>query len=204
MKNTLVVSLLLGCVAVSGLAQAAQYMDANTLSAAATGERFKSGADMFRMLPGSVVAETLPADDAERSAPLSGKARTSATSSVATGKVAARIGPYAVVLDNTAGAARSAGVSGAERTLAAAVNERTGRVVLVRPQLKLIGTTPATATSLAGSSGGTVAYASEVDGSAVITYASIEQAQRALPTVQRSSGIAQVSLVVMQAVMQPM
>lgn len=204
MKTTLVVSLLLACGAASGLAQAAQYLDANALSAAATGERFKSGADSFRMLPGSVVAENLPPDDAERSAPVPGKSRASATPAVASGKVAARIGPYAVVLDNTAGAARSAGVSTTERSLAAAVNERTGRVVLVRPQLKLTGTTPATATSLARTTGGSIAYASTVDGSAVITYPSIEQAQRAVASLQGSSGIAQASLVVMQAVMQPM
>ncbi|PPU40431.1 hypothetical protein [Xanthomonas arboricola] len=204
MKTTLVVSLLLGCVVVSGLAQAAQYMDANALSAAATGERFKSGADSFRMLPGAVVAESLPPDDADQSAPTSSKARANAAPSVASGKVAARIGPYAVVLDSTAGVARSAGVSGAERTLAAAVNERTGRAVLVRPQLKLTGTTPTTASSLARSSGGTIAYASTVDGSAVITYPSIEQAQRAATQLQGSNGIAQASLVVMQALMQPM
>ncbi|PPT76397.1 hypothetical protein XaplCFBP3122_10180 [Xanthomonas arboricola pv. populi] len=204
MKTTLVVSLLLGCVVVSGLAQAAQYMDANALSAAATGERFKSGADSFRMLPGAMVAESLPPDDADQSAPTSSKARANPAPSVASGKVAARIGPYAVVLDSMAGVARSAGVSGAERTLAAAVNERTGRVVLVRPQLKLTGTTPATASSLARSSGGTIAYASTVDGSAVIAYPSIEQAQRAATQLQGSNGIAQASLVVMQALMQPM
>ncbi|MFC7520838.1 hypothetical protein ACFQS6_13135 [Xanthomonas populi] len=204
MKTTLVVSVLLACVAASGLAQAAQYMDANALSAAATGERFKSGADSFRMLPGSVVAESLPSDDADQARPTSSKTLASAAPAAANGRVAARIGPYAVVLDNAVGVARSAAVPGTERTLAAAVNERTGRVVLVRPQLKLTGTTPATATSLARTTGGSIAYASTVDGSAVITYPSIEQAQRALTGLQGSTGVAQASLVVMQAVMQLM
>ncbi|CCG38301.1 putative uncharacterized protein [Xanthomonas citri pv. mangiferaeindicae LMG 941] len=189
-------------LAATGAAQAAQYMDAKTLRAAATGVRFKSGQDMFRMLPGTVVSEHTPprnATSAQRSA-----AKAGITGAVSPGdKVAARIGPYAVVLDAPAGAARSLATD-AERPIAAAVNERNGRVVLVNPQVKLTGTTPATAKSLAASSGGTIAYASTVDGSAVITYASVEQAQRALPGLQRSSGVAQAALVVMQAVMQPM
>ncbi|PPU69239.1 hypothetical protein [Xanthomonas pisi] len=200
-----VVTLSIAAIAATGSARAGQYMDARTLRAAATGASFQSGPDMFRMLPGTVVTEHLPPDDATsmpRSATPAGIARAAATSS-ASGKIAARIGPYAVVLDPPMGAARSLGTN-AERPIAAAVNERNGRVVLVNPQVKLAGTTPATATSLAGSTGGTIAYTSTVDGSAVITYASVEKAQRALPSLQRSAGVVQASLVVMQAVMQPM
>ncbi|MFA1262758.1 hypothetical protein AB8807_08850 [Xanthomonas campestris pv. olitorii] len=202
MKPTILACLLTLSLAATGAAQAAQYMDAKTLRAAATGVRFKSGQDMFRMLPGTVVSEHTPprnATSAQRSA-----AKAGITGAVSPGdKVAARIGPYAVVLDAPAGAARSLATD-AERPIAAAVNERNGRVVLVNPQVKLTGTTPATAKSLAASTGGTIAYTSTVDGSAVITYASVEQAQRALPGLQRSSGVAQAALVVMQAVMQPM
>ncbi|MGV7187601.1 hypothetical protein [Xanthomonas axonopodis] len=202
MKPTILACLLTLSLAATGAAQAAQYMDAKTLRAAATGVRFKSGQDMFRMLPGTVVSEHTPprnATSAQRSA-----AKAGITGAVSPGdKVAARIGPYAVVLDAPAGAARSLATD-AERPIAAAVNERNGRVVLVNPQVKLTGTTPATAKSLAASSGGTIAYTSTVDGSAVITYASVEQAQRALAGLQRSSGVAQAALVVMQAVMQPM
>ncbi|OOW88890.1 hypothetical protein Xvtf_11160 [Xanthomonas campestris pv. vitistrifoliae] len=202
MKPTILACLLTLSLAATDAAQAVQYMDAKTLRAAATGVRFKSGPDMFRMLPGTVVSEHTPprnATSAQRS-----EAKAGITGAVAPGdKVAARIGPYAVVLDAPAGAARSLATD-AERPIAAAVNERNGRVVLVNPQVKLTGTTPATAKSLAASSGGTIAYASTVDGSAVITYASVEQAQRALPGLQRSSGVAQAALVVMQAVMQPM
>ncbi|MFB6495910.1 hypothetical protein P2A14_22890, partial [Xanthomonas perforans] len=188
--------------AATGAAQAVQYMDADTVSAAATGVRFKSGPDMFRMLPATVVSEHKPprnAISAQRSA-----AKAGITGAVApSDKVAARIGPYAVVLDAPAGAARSLATN-TERPIAAAVNERNGRVVLVNPQVKLTGITPATAKSLAASTGGTIAYTSTVDGSAVITYASVDQAQRALPGLQRSSGVAQAALVVMQAVMQTM
>ncbi len=202
MKPMIVVCLLTLSLAATGAAQAVQYMDANTLRAAATGVRFKSGPDMFRMLPATVVSEHKPprnAISAQRSA-----AKAGITGAVApSDKVAARIGPYAVVLDAPAGAARSLATN-TERPIAAAVNERNGRVVLVNPQVKLTGTTPATAQSLAASTGGTIAYTSTVDGSAVITYASVDQAQRALPGLQRSSGVAQAALVVMQAVMQPM
>ena len=88
--------------------------------------------------------------------------------------------------------------------LAAAVNERNGRVVLVRPQLKLAGTTSANATSLARNSGGTIVYTSTVDNSAVIAYPSVEKAQQALARLQANSGGAQLSLVVAQSIMQPM
>ncbi|WP_338334158.1 hypothetical protein [Xanthomonas euvesicatoria] len=202
MKPMIVACLLTLSLAATGAAQAVQYMDANTLRAAATGVRFKSGPDMFRMLPATVVSEHKPprnAISAQRSA-----AKAGITGAVApSDKVAARIGPYAVVLDAPAGAARSLATN-TERPIAAAVNERNGRVVLVNPQVKLTGITPATAKSLAASTGGTIAYTSTVDGSAVITYASVDQAQRVLPGLQRSSGVAQAALVVMQAVMQPM
>ncbi|MFW3174151.1 hypothetical protein EX530_05560 [Xanthomonas phaseoli] len=202
MKPIILACVLTLTMAATGAVQAVQYMDANALRTAATGVRFTSGADTFRMLPGTVVSEHMPprnAISAQRSA-----AKVASTGAVApNAKVAARIGPYAVVLDAPAGAARSLATN-TERPIAAAVNERNGRVVLVNPQVKLTGTTPATATALAASTGGTIAYTSTVDGSAVITYASVERAQRALPGLQRSSGVAQAALVVMQAVMQPM
>ncbi|KGE51850.1 hypothetical protein WCN79_08805 [Xanthomonas axonopodis pv. vasculorum] len=202
MKPIILACLLTLSIAATGAAQAVQYVDAKTLRAAATGVRFTSGADTFRMLPGKVVSEHMPQRNptaAQRSATNAGMTAAVAPSD----KVVARIGPYAVVLDAPAGAARSLATN-AERPIAAAVNERNGRVVLVNPQVKLTDTTPATATSLAASTGGTIAYTSTVDGSAVITYASVEQAQRALPSLQRSTGVAQAALVVMQAVMQPM
>ncbi|CAD0318699.1 hypothetical protein [Xanthomonas hortorum] len=206
MKPMILACLLTLSIASAGAAQASQYMDAQALSAAATGDRFQSGPDMFRMLPGTVVKAAaspggvVTAPGVTRPASGADAGRSSALPS---GKVAARIGPYAVILDAPAGAARSTSTT-AERRIAAAVNERNGRVVLVNPQVKLTGTTAATATSLAGSTGGTIAYTSTVDDSAVITYPTVESAQRALPSLQRSGGVAQASLVVMQAVWQPM
>ncbi|KQQ74587.1 hypothetical protein ASF73_09320 [Xanthomonas sp. Leaf131] len=203
MKIALVVSLLMSCGVASGVAQAAQSADPQVLEAAATGVRFRSGTETFRMLPATVVAQKTSAVDAKRAVGPAGVARTGSAMPSPGGKVVARIGGFLVVLDPPASAARKQAAT-PERTLAAALNERTDRVVLVRPQVKLTGTTPATATALAGGTGGSIAYASTVDGSAVISYASIEQAQRAAAQLQGSSGIAQASLVVMQAVMQPM
>ncbi|MDC8745112.1 hypothetical protein NY751_03190 [Xanthomonas campestris] len=155
MKTTLVISLLLGRTAASGLAQAARYVDANGLSAAASCARFKSGTDVFRMLPGSVVAETLPSDEADApSANATGVAFRLAPPNV---RLTAPIGPYAIVLDNAATAAHKTAAT--DRALAVAVNERTGRAALVNPQLKLTGTDPATATTLADATAGSVVNA---------------------------------------------
>ncbi|WAT15726.1 hypothetical protein [Xanthomonas fragariae] len=203
MKPMIVAGVLTLSIASIGAAHASQYMDAQALQTAATGERFQSGPDMFRMLPGTVVTENLQLDAATTAHGSAGGAHARMASAFPNGKVAARIGPYAVILDAPASAARSFSTT-AERSIAAAVNERNGRVVLVNPHVKLTGTTPATARSLASSTGGTIAYTSTVDGSAVIAYPSVEKAQRALPSLQHSSGVAQASLVVMQAVRQPM
>ncbi|MBB4130047.1 MULTISPECIES: hypothetical protein [unclassified Xanthomonas] len=203
MKIALVVSLLLGCSAASGIAHAAQAADPQTLSAAATGARFRSGTETFRMLPATVITQKISAVDAKPRSGPSGVARAGSATPSPGGKVLARIGNFLVVLDPPVSAARSQTAT-PERTLAAAVNERNDRVVLVRPQVKLTGTTPATATALAGRTGGNIVYASRVDGSAVIAYDSIEQAQRAATQLQGSNGITQASLVVMQSVRQPM
>ncbi|OAX88425.1 hypothetical protein A7D16_11680 [Xanthomonas nasturtii] len=204
MKITLAVSVLLASLAACGMAHAEQYMDALALSAAATGDRFTSGQDRFRMLPGSVVSDPLPPGNAESGAARSARTQATTVMTRPIGKIAARVGPYAVLLDTPANAARGVRAASTERKLAAAVNERTGRVVLVRPQLKLTGTTPTNATALASSSGGRIVYTSTVDHSAVIAYASVEQAQRALTSLQGNTGATQFSLVVSQAVMQPM
>lgn len=208
MKSIILASVLTLSIAATGAAHAQQYVDASTLRAAATGVRFQSGRDMYRMLPGTVVTESVP-QKATPSAPQSAAHATLARSGATTSpndRVAARIGPYTVVLNTPAGDALGVG-SHAERPIAAAVNERNGRIVLVNPQVKLTGTTPASATSLAASSGGAIAYTSTVDSSAVITYSSVERAQRALAYFQHNGGgccVKQAALVVMQAVVEPM
>ncbi|MDC8745114.1 hypothetical protein NY751_03200 [Xanthomonas campestris] len=206
MKTTLVLSALLVSFGACGITQAAQFMDAQALGAAATGERFTSGPDTYRMLPGTVVLDPLPAELADGAVSPAAKNRATPFAARPTGNVAARIGPYAVVLDTPAGAARSGlrAAPSTERPLAAAVNERNGRVVLVQPQLKVNATTSTNAITLARNSGGTIVYTSTVDHTAVIAYPSVEKAQQALARLQANSGGAQLSLVVAQSIMQPM
>lgn len=208
MKSILLTSVLVASLTVCGFAHAGQYMDAQALSAAATGERFQSGNDTYRMLPGVVVSEPLPNDRLNAAPASAAKVRASSAAAI-DGKVAARIGPYAIVLPSTSaarGASRLASTStgSAERAIAAAVNERNGRVVLVQPQLKLTDTTPSAVSALARSSGGRVVYASTIDNSAVIAYPSIEQTQQALTRLRASMPGTQAALVVQQSVMQPM
>ncbi|MBB3833627.1 hypothetical protein FHR55_001837 [Xanthomonas arboricola] len=207
MKTTLLTSVLIASLAAYGIAHAGQYMDAQALSAAATGERFTSGRDTYRMLPGTVVSDAVPSDLVNAAPASAAKARASSTAAIV-GKVAARIGPYAVVLPSTSaarGAATHASTStGSERSLAAALNERNGRVVLVQPQLKLSDTTPASATALASSSGGRIVYTSTIDRSAVIAYPSIEKTQQALSRLRATTPGMQAALVVQQSVIQPM
>ncbi|WP_115562486.1 hypothetical protein [Xanthomonas arboricola] len=203
MKIALIVSLLMGCSVASGVAHAAQSTDPQALLAAATGTRFRSGTDTFRMLTATVIEQKTSAVGAKRRVGPGSVAPVGSAAPPPGSKVIARIGSFLVVLDPPAGAARNQ-PGASTHTLAAAVNERTDRVVLVRPQVKLTGTTPATATTAARGTGGNIVYASQVNGDAVIAYASIEQAQRAATQLQASRGIAQASLVVTQAIMQPM
>ncbi|WP_311240408.1 MULTISPECIES: hypothetical protein [unclassified Xanthomonas] len=202
MKIALIVSLLMGCSVASGVAHAAQSTDPQALLAAATGTRFRSGTDTFRMLTATVIEQKTSAVGAKRRVG-PGSVAPAGSAAPPGSKVIARIGSFLVVLDPPAGAARNQ-PGASTHTLAAAVNERTDRVVLVRPQVQLTGTTPATATTAARGTGGNIVYASQVNGDAVIAYASIEQAQRAATQLQASRGIAQASLVVTQAIMQPM
>ena len=190
-----------GCLArcVLGMAFAAVVLDAPPLSAqapdiralrqAATGARFSFGHSTYRLIPGAVVRlradaglrdrRTLPAADG----------------------VVAQIGPYAILLGRDARNAAPAprDPSRQDERLAAAINELTEQTVLVAPKLKLFGTTPAVVEALAHRTGGTLVYASAIDGSAVIGYGSVEAAHAALVQLQQARGVAEVALQVIQA-----
>ncbi|PPU54176.1 hypothetical protein XdyCFBP7245_19530 [Xanthomonas dyei] len=193
----------MGCSVASGVMHAVQSVDPQTLLAAATGARFRSGTDTFRMLPTMAIAQKTSAVDAKQRLRPGSVVRAGSATPPPGGKVAARIGSFLPVLEPPAGTARNQSASPA-RALAAAVNERTDRVLPARPQMQLTGTTPATATALAGESGGNIVYTSQANGKAVIADAWIDQAQHAATHLQGRSGHAQASPVVLQAVMQPM
>ncbi|OAX58015.1 hypothetical protein A6R73_00055 [Xanthomonas translucens pv. poae] len=168
----------------------AQAADVGALRQAATGARFSYGHSTYRLIPGAVVrlhAEQRlrgphPADAGDH--------------------VAARVGPYAILLGREARDAAHAppDPSTPDECLVAAINELTAQTVLVAPKLKLFGTTPAVADALARRTGGTTVYASAMDGSAAIRYGSVEAAHAALVQLQNASGVTEVALQVIQSV----
>jgi hypothetical protein len=178
----------LGIALAGGMALAAPPLppQVQALRQAATGARFTFGRSTYRLIPGAVVrlrAEQRPRD--RRAAH-------------ADGRVVASIGPYAVLLGGEAAQALQ-DPSRPDERLAAAINELTAQTVLVAPKLKLFGTTPAVVEALARRTGGTLVYASAMDGSAVIGYGSVEAAHAALLQLQHASGVTEVALQVIQA-----
>jgi len=167
----------------------AQAPDIRALRQAATGSRFNFGHSTYRLIPGAVVR--LRAEDGLRDR---------RTMPAADG-VVAQIGPYAILLGRDAHNAvpASRDPSRQDERLVAAINELTEQTVLVAPKLKLFGTTPAVVEALAHRTGGTLVYASAIDGSAVIGYGSVDAAHAALVQLQQARGVAEVALQVIQA-----
>lgn len=172
----------------------AQYADAQVLHQAASGKRFQVGRSTYRLL----------ADATVRTAPQmagNGTQRAQVAAADGGGTVAARIGPYAIVVGGnaragTAAAASSRAADGA--ALRAAVDERSGQPVVVTGKLKLFGTTQDAARALARRSGGHLVYASDVDGSAMIDYSSADAAMAASRQLQGAPGTREVSMEIVQ------
>ncbi|KLD74892.1 hypothetical protein Y886_30080 [Xanthomonas hyacinthi DSM 19077] len=167
----------------------AQAPDIQALRQAATGARFTLGHSTYRLIPGAVVRLRVEARPRDRHMAHAGAG------------VVASIGPYAILLGSDARNAAQAppDPSRPDERLAAAINELTEQTVLVAPKLKLFGTTPGVVEALARRTGGTLVYASAIDGSAVIRYASVEAAHAALLQLQNASGVTEVALQVIQA-----
>ncbi|OAX53792.1 hypothetical protein [Xanthomonas graminis] len=172
----------------------AQYADAKALHQAATGARFQAGRASFRVLPDAVVRSTsaMTQTTLQHTEPTAGD-----------GVVAARIGPYAVVL-NGSGRIASATDAGAAGTsgMRVAINERSGQPVLLTGRLKLFGTTPDVAQALARRSAGSVVYASDIDGSAMLDYGSADAALRAWQQLRGAPGTREVAMDMIQGVNQ--
>ncbi|KMM75488.1 hypothetical protein ACP93_11200 [Xanthomonas sp. NCPPB 1128] len=172
----------------------AQYADAQALHQAASGKRFQVGRSTYRLLSDATV----------RTAPQmagNGTQRAQVAAADGGGTVAARIGPYAIVVGGnaragTAAAASSLAADGA--ALRAAVDERSGQPVVVTGKLKLFGTTQDAARALARRSGGHLVYASDVDGSAMIDYGSADAAMAASRQLQGAPGTREVSMEIVQ------
>ncbi|AKK68263.1 hypothetical protein [Xanthomonas translucens] len=189
---------LLALLAISAAAPAsAQYADAKALHQAATGARFQGGRASFRLLPDAVVRST-SAMVQEASVQ-----RAESTARAGDGVIAARIGPYAVVL-NGSGRTASASDAGTARIsgMRVAINERSGQPVLLTGRLKLFGTTPDVAQALARRSAGSVVYASDIDGSAMLDYGSADAALRAWQQLRAAPGTREVAMDMIQGVNQ--
>lgn len=115
--------------------------------------------------------------------------------------VSAVIGDYVISLDQPRAAGRSITQS-APRTnadgLAVAMNERSGQLVLVPSRIKVFGIQETRARQLAKRGDGEVAYASDIDRTAIIRYASLAQAQAALAEFAKESGVEEASFDVIQ------
>lgn len=129
--------------------------------------------------------------------------RAESTARAGDGVIAARIGPYAVVL-NGSGRTASASDAGTARTsgMRVAINERSGQPVLLTARLKLFGTTPDVAQALARRSAGSVVYASDIDGSAMLDYGSADAALRAWQQLRAAPGAREVAMDMIQGVNQ--
>ncbi|WP_369977329.1 hypothetical protein [Xanthomonas bundabergensis] len=188
MRSVLGLALAVG-IALAAPPLSAQAPDIQALRQAATGARFTLGHSTYRLIPGAVVRLREKERPRDRRMAHAGAG------------VLASIGPYAILLGRDAGNAAQAAAdpSRPDERLAAAINELTAQTVLVAPKLKLFGTTPAVVEALARRTGGTLVYASAMDGSAVIGYGSVEAAHAALLQLQKASGVTEVALQVIQA-----
>ncbi|CTP90072.1 hypothetical protein XTPLMG730_2693 [Xanthomonas translucens pv. phlei] len=170
----------------------AQYADAKALHQVATGARFQAGRTSFRVLPDAVVRSTsaMAQTTLQHTEPTAGD-----------GIVAARIGPYAVVLNGSGRIARATDAGAAATSgMRVAINERSGQPVLLTGRLKLFGTTPDVAQALARRSAGSVVYASDIDGSAMLDYGSADAALRAWQQLRGAPGTREVAMDMIQGV----
>ncbi|KQQ74585.1 hypothetical protein ASF73_09310 [Xanthomonas sp. Leaf131] len=183
MKTSLIA--LLGALAASLCAPAsAQVIDIARLRAAATGPTVVVGHASFRLIPGAVVRVADAADAAASTQSLQ-STQTTAEAPVA------RFDRYAVYLDSAGGARSAARATRAQQpaTAVAALETRSGQLALLGASIKLFDTTPAVARALATRTGGSLVYASAIDGSAMISYDSVATALDNCTQLQGSKGV---------------
>lgn len=171
---------------------------AKALMAAATGPTITVASTPFRIVPGVGIA---PAGSADPAAPATHRLARTAASEPADSL--GTVGPFAIVPKATASAQAARASAGTAATTApsgqigkddlstfgVAVNMRTQQPAVVAPRLKVFATDAKTIAALAKQTQGTVVYASDMDGSGLIRYASVDQAQAALATVKAGKGV---------------
>ncbi|USI99823.1 hypothetical protein MUG10_17680 [Xanthomonas prunicola] len=183
MKTSLITLLCVVAVSLSAPASA-QVFDRARLHAAATGQTVVVGRAKFRLIPGAAVRLA----DATRSTAAMQSLRSTRTSANAP---VARVDHYAIYLDSTSAVDAVARTTRSEpsATVVAALETRSGQPALLGASIKLFDTTPAIARALATRTGGRLLYASAIDGSAMIGYASAMTALDNCRQLQGSNGV---------------
>ncbi|MCC4621572.1 hypothetical protein LL965_16320 [Xanthomonas cassavae CFBP 4642] len=175
--------LLAAVTASTGMPASAQTADSARLRAAATGPAIAAGRTRFRLIPDAVV----------RLADTAAARSTQLVQAAADDVPLARLDRYEVLLSSGSAARATSTLDGPQRSsVAAALEARTGQLVLLGSAVKLFGTTPAIARALAVRTGGTVVYASASDGSAMIRYPSVTAALEYCTQLQGTSGVGSV------------
>lgn len=147
-----------------------QPMVSAQLRQAATGASFRVGERKYRLAPGSVVtaADGKSGADAQR----------------------VRVGKYAVELRGSN--ARSAKAANANPRMAAAVGGG-GEAVIVTSALNVYVTNVSALQDAVRATGGKLTYSSAVGGKGKIEYASVDEAIKAMSTIQGLAGVKEAS-----------
>lgn len=204
MKKT-AISLVLALFAVTAAHAQSDYSEA--LSKAATGPQFSVGSTTFRIIPDAGIQRA----DPTVTTPPAASARTSRTTNGSQGQnvdALGSVGPFLIV-PRTPGVTSQKAVSSRSASAAApgnanldtfgvAVNLRSGQPVVVAPRVKLFAKDAATARALAKKTGGDIVQVSDVDGSALIRYASVGDAQTALGSIKGAKGVEDAQLDVIE------
>jgi hypothetical protein len=208
--KTKILSMTLVAALAAPLAQAA---DNTSLLSVATGSQFNVGSTAFRMVPG-VGLQNNPA--ATEQSPVLKKNEVAARAAASTSSdVLGTVGPYQIVPKPAGTAAAKVSQASAKalavnpghvetQELGVAVNTRSGQPVAVAPRLKVYAGKASDIAAAAKQAGGTLVYASDVDGSGLIRFASVEAAQAALANVRKAPGVQGASVDVIEQFRQKM
>ncbi|KAF1004456.1 MAG: hypothetical protein GAK28_03978 [Luteibacter sp.] len=189
----------------TAMAAHAQNDYSEALNKAATGPQFTVGSTTFRIIPDAGIQRAAPSGTAPAaSARMNRSSGTQSQNADALGSV----GPFVIVprqpgvATQRAATSRSAAstktADGNLDAFGVAVNTRSGQPVVVAPRVKVFANDAATSRKLAATTGGEVVQASDLDGSALIRYASVADAQAALAKIKGAKGVEDAQLDVIE------
>lgn len=178
----------------------AQDNHSEALLNAATGKPFTIGSTDFRIVPGASLQSDPPIAKGDS---ITRHASATAKAAGATPGVLGVVGPYRIVLNSPsvtkAKAARPSNSRHLDPSdLAVAVNMRSGQPAVVTPRLKIFADRASDIANAAAQSGGSLVYASDIDGSGLVQYNSVDAAQTALDEVRKMKNIRGASIDVIE------